>query len=315
MPTIIINGSAVEARVGERLLNVARRNAAHIGFVCDSRAVCQTCLCQVLTGRESLSPPNDAELNWLTNEQIRNGERLACQTVVRGAGPVVVETKVEELRRQTLNILAPPPNTTALENAGELLRNIGMMSLYQLQKFPFNMISSVLRAGPLTMLYPIRNTRRYLDDTQRIFNRITTGQAPVLADGRPTATYLAPAQGAVTPVGVTIVGIGSEAPAGSEAPVDYVLLRNESSSAVDFTGWTLRGPNGNVFTFPTFDLQHDAEVRVWACAGDNDAGNIYWANAPRAIHGWTQPGTVLTLRDPLGGEVSRHEASSLAAAS
>ena len=39
MTTVIINDLAVEAVAGDGLLDLARRNRAHIGFVCDGNGL------------------------------------------------------------------------------------------------------------------------------------------------------------------------------------------------------------------------------------------------------------------------------------
>ncbi|GIV94220.1 MAG: hypothetical protein KatS3mg056_2929 [Chloroflexus sp.] len=50
MATVIVNDVEMTARPGERILDIARRNSAHIGFVCDGTGFCQTCKVRVLAG-------------------------------------------------------------------------------------------------------------------------------------------------------------------------------------------------------------------------------------------------------------------------
>lgn len=175
MPTVIINDVELEAKVGEKLLNVARRNAAHIGFVCDGNGVCQTCQCRVLAGAEQLSPPNEAERAWMPDRRLAEGHRLACQTVVRGEGTVRVLTKAEELRRQTLDVVRPRHGEDGLDNLEPLLDNLVRMGVDQLVRYPFNLVSALLRVGAWRFTYPLLDAQRWADDGARVTRKMLSG--------------------------------------------------------------------------------------------------------------------------------------------
>lgn len=175
MPSVIINDVELEARVGERLLNVARRNAAHIGFVCDGNGICQTCQCRVLAGVDQLSPPSEAELIWMPERRLAEGHRLACQTVLRGPGRVRVITKAEELRRQTLDVVRPPRGADGLDNLEPLLDNLVRMNVDQLVRYPFNLVATMLRVGPARFFAPWRDVERWADDGARVTRKVLTG--------------------------------------------------------------------------------------------------------------------------------------------
>lgn len=130
MPKLIINDTEYECRPGERLLSVARRNGAHIGFVCMGRGYCHTCACRVESGAEHLSPPTELEKNWHKTSHLRDNNRLACQTFLRGPGPVSILSRAEELRRQATQVIAPPEGTTSIENLSELLGKIGGIAVH-----------------------------------------------------------------------------------------------------------------------------------------------------------------------------------------
>lgn len=177
MPSVIINDVELEAKVGERLLNVARRNAAHIGFVCDGNGICQTCQCRVLAGADQLSPPSEAELIWMPERRLAEGHRLACQTVLRGPGQVRVITKAEELRRQTMAVVRPPRGEVPRDNLEPLLDNLVRMSVDQLIRYPFNLVATFLRVGPVRFFFPIRDADRWADDGARVTRRMLYGAA------------------------------------------------------------------------------------------------------------------------------------------
>ncbi len=174
MPTVIINDVAFEANTGERLLDIARRNAAHIGFVCDGNGICQTCACKVLVGAEHLNQPTRAERSWFPESRLQAGQRLACQTALRGPGPVKVLTLVEELRRQLRDVVAPPNGGVSTDYLEPLLENLVRLNVDQLRRYPFNLIETLGRVGPWRFIYPLRKPQQWLDDALRITTHMTS---------------------------------------------------------------------------------------------------------------------------------------------
>jgi ferredoxin len=175
MATVIINDVAMEAKVGERVLNVARRNAAHIGFVCDNTGLCQTCRCQVLDGADHLSPPSEIERAWLSPAQLDGGTRLACQTVVRSAGEIRVESFAETMRRMALEVISPPRGTDPVSNLLGLGTRLLNRVSEQIAALPTGLPEVIGRNGLRRSLFFIRDGGRYLDDLQRTAERMRTG--------------------------------------------------------------------------------------------------------------------------------------------
>ena len=130
MPKLIINDEEYECRPNERLLSVARRNGAHIGFMCMGRGYCHTCACRILSGAEHLSPPSELEENWFKTSELRSNHRLACQTFMQGPGPVTILSRAEELRRQAANVVAPPEGSSSLESLSDLLGSLGSIAAH-----------------------------------------------------------------------------------------------------------------------------------------------------------------------------------------
>ncbi len=193
MTTIIINGVEMEGKVGERVLNVARRNAAHIGFICDNAGTCQACRCQVLAGVEHLSPPSEAEQSWIPAEKLANGQRLACQVIIREQGEVRIESYAEYVRKLVLATLNPQPGTTMLDSLQPLVRNMLTDFADQLAFFPRNVFESLARIGPVRFAFPIQDGQRFLDDTARVIERIRTGAERIERAPRTPAGDIAPA--------------------------------------------------------------------------------------------------------------------------
>jgi ferredoxin len=170
MTTVVINDEAMNAAIGEDLLAVARRNAAHIGFLCDGRGACPTCQCRVLSGEQYLSPPNDLEYSWLSGAQIQEGRRLACQAVLQSEGPVSIMTGAEESRRLFLNVFFPPTSSNRGESLGRLFNNLGWNTLQYASRFPFN----ILNTWPRFVSMPpyLRGVTQYVVDVQRLITRM-----------------------------------------------------------------------------------------------------------------------------------------------
>lgn len=171
MATIIINDETLEGKVGERLLNVARRHGAHIGFICDNAGTCQTCRCQVVSGGEHLSPPSEAERAWITPERLAEGQRFACQAIIRSHGEVRVLSRAEELRRMVQGVLRPGSGEGRLSNLSPLLTTLGQQIGDQLALFPQNVLSTLRRVGLWRFIYPVLDRERLLRDIARVRER------------------------------------------------------------------------------------------------------------------------------------------------
>jgi ferredoxin len=172
MPTVEINDVAMEALPGERLLDIARRNAAHIGFYCDGQGLCTTCECRILSGAEYLNDLTEAEQVWLPPARVRDSYRLGCQAALRGSGTVRTLTRAEELRRQVMNVVNPPSGTNSSEHLRPLLNNVAMINWEHIGTFPFNLLRTMARIGPFRMLWPVQDLNRLVEDTTRITRRM-----------------------------------------------------------------------------------------------------------------------------------------------
>lgn len=76
-------GQKAAANEDESILDVARRAGAPLGNSCGGVGICARCKVRVLAGEENLSPPTSVELRF--SKGFAEGERMACQAVVRGA--------------------------------------------------------------------------------------------------------------------------------------------------------------------------------------------------------------------------------------
>lgn len=96
---ITINNNVYNAEKGDRLLDIARKNNAHIGYFCGGNAICQTCYVTVLEGAELLSPLSDSEKALLSDNLIKEGTRMACLTTLEKPGTIKIVSAVEEVKQ------------------------------------------------------------------------------------------------------------------------------------------------------------------------------------------------------------------------
>ena len=100
---IIINDRTCRGEIGEKLSRVAQESKAHVGYVCAGLGICQTCYVTVFEGNECLSALSDVEKAFLSEKQIREGARLACQATIVSEGMIRILSRPEEVRRMVLN--------------------------------------------------------------------------------------------------------------------------------------------------------------------------------------------------------------------
>ncbi len=174
MPEVIINGRAYKARVGEKVMDVARRNGAHMGFVCDGRGYCSTCECKVKAGEEELSGITRLEKAWLGESRLQRGYRLGCQAVIEGDGPLEVITRAEMLRRQFFASFA---GGASLSNTRRFFGTLTNITVDHLSQAPSGVSTTFSKVGPLRFFVPWRNVGEFVSDTGHVVDT-TLGGSP-----------------------------------------------------------------------------------------------------------------------------------------
>jgi ferredoxin len=82
--TFITNNSkTVEAPENSNLLRVSLREQGGIPFKCGG-GLCGTCRCKIESGIENTDAVKPKERKHLTEEDLRGGHRMACQTFMNG---------------------------------------------------------------------------------------------------------------------------------------------------------------------------------------------------------------------------------------
>jgi ferredoxin len=232
VPTIIINDKPVEADLGEGLLTVARREKAHIGFICDGNGLCTTCECLVLEGAENLSEPNDVEKVWLPESRLKKGYRLACQANIEGKGPVTILTRAEFMRLAWLRMFVPPEGRTRTEYLISLWNQLFEINVQHIGRWPNNLLTSWSRLGLGKLLWPVQDTGEYVRDMGAVFRafspitfqfgksddseKASPAPAPTPADSQPRPA--APSQSQVVPPASQPRPAASQPPASGQRP-------------------------------------------------------------------------------------------------
>jgi ferredoxin len=82
--TFVTNGGmTVSVPPESNLLRVSLREKGGIPFKCGA-GICGTCRCRIESGLEHTDKVKQKERKHLTDEDIANGYRMACQTFVNG---------------------------------------------------------------------------------------------------------------------------------------------------------------------------------------------------------------------------------------
>lgn len=99
MTTVVVMPAEIrfEARVGQTLMEEARRAGLYWPTTCGGQGTCTTCLSEIVSGREFLAEMGRSERKRLVAERgesfLLKPMRLVCQAAVSGDGSITV-TKI-----------------------------------------------------------------------------------------------------------------------------------------------------------------------------------------------------------------------------
>ncbi len=159
---IYINDRPCEAQPGDILLDVAKQNKCHIGYICGGSGVCQSCFVYVQDGMDCLSERSDVEKAFISDKLTEAGGRLACQTKIIKDGNLHVLSRAEMFRRIVLGLNVPSFVTYA--------QTIGYNVVNQLPSGIGNIVNRV-REGRLNPLTSIQNIGRGLGPASQLVSR------------------------------------------------------------------------------------------------------------------------------------------------
>ncbi|MEI7554475.1 2Fe-2S iron-sulfur cluster-binding protein [Candidatus Chlorohelix sp.] len=172
MPDLIINNEVFEAEVGETIMEVARRNGAHISFTCSQRGICTFCECKVEKGAELLNPITGNEKSRLSPERLENGSRMACRAVFKAEeGTVRVTSRVEEVKQQFIGIFKAPTIEGKNNQLGALLGSIKQVSVDYLTMYPYVVKGFKAGKADWNTVNPFKDLNNLVQDSKRVFLR------------------------------------------------------------------------------------------------------------------------------------------------
>lgn len=87
-------GKRVKVNIEKNGFEAAREAGVNIKSICGGRWVCGKCGVMMRNGKESLSPPSEAETLFVSENDLKNGFRLACQTLISNEGTVIVDRSI-----------------------------------------------------------------------------------------------------------------------------------------------------------------------------------------------------------------------------
>ncbi len=81
---------------GSYLIDAARRIGIEVEDECGRLGLCDSCAMIIKQGGDLLSAPTKAEMEQLSDDRRKNGERLSCQAKIESAGEIVIMTKEKQ---------------------------------------------------------------------------------------------------------------------------------------------------------------------------------------------------------------------------
>ncbi len=117
---------------------------------------------------------------------------------------------------------------------------------------------------------------------------------PTLQRSTSPATAIPPASSADVCIEM-VAGVGNR-------DLEYILVRNQSESAVDLAAWQISASGGRSYTFPPLKLNKNGAVRLYTRSGTDTVIELFW-NSAEAL--W-KSGDEITLLEPGGSARSTY---------
>jgi len=97
--TFLAKNKTIHAKEGETILKVAAKARVFISQRCGGKASCAMCKVMIKnTGESPLFPPEGKEKRLLSDQQLEQGIRLACQAKIKGNVEVApMENKLQSI--------------------------------------------------------------------------------------------------------------------------------------------------------------------------------------------------------------------------
>jgi len=106
-----------------------------------------------------------------------------------------------------------------------------------------------------------------------------------------------PAKAAGRYIAISLVHADPEGDDSQNLNDEFIVIENQGSSPIDFTGWTVLDESNHRYLFPNFTLPAKAKVTLRTGLGKNSKNEIFWGSR-RPI--WNNDGDTIFIKDAQG---------------
>ncbi len=151
--------------------------------------------------------------------------------------------------------------------------------------FPFLLLNIVVSAAAMLLVLWLWQKQAPIPGAKATFTPAVTlaNAAPQPTSGTSTEATPLPSDGKLSIEGVFGAG---------DLNVEYILIRNQSNSSVNLSGWSVSSSEKEAFNLPQLTLNTNGAVRLYSKHGTNTVIELYW-NSDQPL--WTSGSQVFLL--------------------
>ncbi|NLC13241.1 MAG: lamin tail domain-containing protein [Chloroflexi bacterium] len=151
--------------------------------------------------------------------------------------------------------------------------------------FPFLLLNIVVSAATMVLVLWLWQKQTPLPGAKPTFTPAVTLASGVQQSdpGKATDATPPPSDGVLSIEGVFGAG---------DLNVEYILIRNQSDSSVNLSGWTVSSSSRETYSLPQLTLNTNGAVRLYSKHGTNTVIELYW-NSDEPL--WTSGSQVFLL--------------------
>ncbi len=135
--------------------------------------------------------------------------------------------------------------------------------------FPFLLLNIVVSAATMVLVLWLWQKQAPLPGAKPTFTPAVTlaSQLQQSDPGKPADATPPPSDGVLSIEGVFGAG---------DLNVEYILIRNQSDSSVNLSGWSVSSSSGETYNLPQLTLNTNGAVRLYSKYGTNTVIELYW---------------------------------------
>ena len=139
---------------------------------------------------------------------------------------------------------------------------------------PYLLLNILVSAGTVVLVLFL--WQKVFGGSLPVFSGLNRTRQPAQAaqQSQPPADTLSTPKNAELSI-EAVVGVG-------KWDLEYILIRNQSDTAVELKDWQISGAGGKRYTFPALKLNKNGAVRLYTRSGTDSVIELFW-NAPGAL--------------------------------